>query len=638
MVARVLWGMVLIVALAFTGTTNAEVTSGRPNNPLGTYEGTLGELPIVIELREGGVARVTLDGDVSEIGWLSAGTNQRGEKLVKIPLTSIKLLYALTPTGLEMRAPARPNQVVTGRDGRPLSVLRRKVGREGADTHPVVSKGIKDTGEIRKPSVEIPQIYPWNRYDPFMDDSSVFSGDASDLPPCPKGTRWTTEELRAKGNLILALSCVGQTGRNGPMLMVLKNGTKLVQSVFRDGRREGRFIQRSPKGGKLLDGWYANDKKIGVWLIWNEKDGSFSHQELWREGVKTAATKTEGGLLELNVDDILSGFSCPEGSKTEEKTTGTTTFRYCIERKGVEHGPAIGWEKTGQVVFRSNFEHGKQHGDTAFWYSSGQLMLRASFNQDYPESHGRRWHDNGVVSVEMTFANGQPEGQYHEYNASGGVITEGKYVEGKKEGLWRAVGRYGLLTQVWERGNLKSGKVQGIFGSIPTKSKSPTLVYQGLEILAPVFGLAEEWVKAEVLVGKVKRARRQLNRTAHTADRERICNEFDTMRMKMDAFSGYSGQAKQLYSDVVDAFCAMKFAPDRNPMFPDSPVKVACKLSNITGRLEESGECIEVSPESCAKRLSTVCKGCRVNMQTNKYECSGRSKSKKRSKKRPGKK
>lgn len=627
MVQRVLQCVVCLCVVVISVPVVAETPVDGHEELLGTYSGYLGGLSISLDIREGQVVFFQSDGDaISELQWQYAGRSPRGELLVRIPLETIQLFYALTPAGLEMRSPANPMQVVTGRNGRPLSMLYRKAVVESAEGQAVAQGGETSTLTRAEPLNLESREFPWNRYDPVVDDSPFL--DAK-LPSCPEGAHRTNEELWSEGVPMILLTCVGSTGRNGPMIMVLKNRVKILECFFRDDQLEGRFVQRAPKGGKTMDGWYVNGKKQGIWLVWGEEDGDFSHQELWKDDVKIADGKEEGGMLVLEQGTTLQGFSCPDGEKTDDKDVESRTYKYCLDKKGLKHGPAIGWEKTGQVIFRGNFDRGRQHGDATLWYPSGQIMMRSSYNQDYPEGHHIAWHDNGVVSGEVNYENGQPIGIYHEYNKIGGVIAEGSFLEGKKHGLWRAIVGRGLQEQEWDHGNLKSGRVKGIFGTITTKNSDPGIVQSALETLAPILGLVEDWVMVQVLVEKVPRARPELNVVGHEADRTRICEEFSGIRRLLQQYAVSSDSAENDYRETIEAFCHMKFSPDRNPMFPDSPVKVACELSNVSGLLEESGECIEVSPEACSKLLLNLCSDCGFSKQGG-FKCSGRFGSKKK--------
>jgi len=203
----------------------------------------------------------------------------------------------------------------------------------------------------------------------------------------------------------------------------------------------------------------------------------------------------------------------------------------------------------------------------------------------------------------MFYRNGKEHGSCTVWNASGGSIVEGQYVDGKKDGLWKTLSG----NQRWREGDLVGGSVRGMFGEVQVKTRHPQIAAYTLEALAPVQGILEEYVMVTVLTTRVPAARESLNKAAHEGDRSRVCNGIDNAAREV--FNVYRGATtEQGFRDGIQAFCNMKFDPNRNPMMPDSPVLLDCTMSNVGGRgVQTTGRCVEVTPKACADIIDKMC-------------------------------
>ena len=582
---------------------------------IGKYKGNQGDAPISITLAPNGDAIIDLNGKSLAVKWKVVGKAAQGEPLIHIVDTI--LFYARTSTGLVMTgAPNSRKGAVPVRDGRGTLFSTLALVSEGqADP---VAEGTTEPTEDPAPGGGTPGAlpFPWNHYDPQFESHKIEGDDDSGLPSCPPGAKRFAEQQR--GLPVVMIGCRNPSGEvEGYFVMAAQNRVKLAEGTMRDGKRQGRYVTRSPKGWKTSDGFYLDDQKNGLWLDWNE-DGSFAGQTLWQRGVKVADATLEGGLAQLDVATVTAEFSCPEGTHPKEarapeaKGSSQATFRYCqMDGKEEKHGPAIGWLPSGQVVFSNRFEHGKDVGPTTIWYPTGQVENRLE-TDDAGTGVVLRWHEWGVLAARGTLVDGELHGKYEEYTGTGGVRLEGQYLHGRKDGVWRWAGSSGLVEQVWKDGNLKSGRVRGLFGTVPTKSTSPEAVHAGLEALAPVLALSQDWVAVEVLTTKRRAARRSLDRAGHERDRERICEVWQNVYRDVAWHGRGSGNERSLLDDTQSAFCEMSFSRDRNPMVPDAPVLAGCTTSNAGGSLRNTGACVEITPDDCRQVVKKMCNGCKM--------------------------
>jgi len=625
------WLRVLVVLVVVILRIDVARAEALPPELLGTYEGALGDAPLVVELMDREMARVTIGGASLTQGLPIPspykGRTGQGEHLVQLMLPRMNLVYAVSPTKMEMRAPADPGILVTGKDGSPVSVLYR----EGAHPDLSVSREEEDAAEDSpSPAPDSDSLYqgylPWNAYDPSIDDSHQISRDASDLPACPPGTSQVMEN--AAGGLIKFIACSGGTYREGPLLGVIQTRVKVHQGTLVEGKKQGRFVQRATGGWKASDGFYLADEKHGLWLIWDD-DGQFQRQELWDHGALVATGREGDGILDAGSLPPVQ-FGCPAGTDQAEEAEEGLTVRYCLDGSGRKQGLAVGIYENGHLALRNHFEDDLPHGVLTSWYPSGQIRLRLPSTRGLPHGVGLTWHENGVPASRQEFSAGLPVGVHQEYNRNGGVVAEGAYKEGKKDGTWKMVMGRGLLTQRWENGNLKSGRLKGLMGDIPMMSEHPKMVEEGITHLGPVLGRMEDFVSTHALVEHSAQARQALDQQGHHRDRTIICEDFYDLERTLTATASSRNRpyVDEAIDDTIAAFCEMRYSPNRDPWFPENPVLLDCSISNSSGSLGQEGTCLEMTPAMCVEILSKMCEGCKNEVDLERgwsaYTCPAR--------------
>jgi antitoxin component YwqK of YwqJK toxin-antitoxin module len=274
---------------------------------------------------------------------------------------------------------------------------------------------------------------------------------------------------------------------------------------------------------------------------------------------------------------------CPEGGQQQKGAPDGLPAVWC-EKEGKKQGKAVAWYVNGGKQSEGEFKDGKQHGKWMGWYPNGNKSAETQFKDGLIHGKGATWYESGRKLGEVQFKNGKEHGQWTMWHENGQKKSESHYKDGKL---------HGALTAWYEDGQLKDER-EYIEGVDPVEAAYDTH-------LAPIGRMLSEWVQLSVLVKKVPKARKSLNKAGHEADRRTACAALRKARKKY---------GKHVHGQAIDSFCQGYFDPMRDPMMPDNPVKVACTTTNAGwGGVHDEGHCIEITPDMCGKVVRKMCRG-----------------------------
>jgi antitoxin component YwqK of YwqJK toxin-antitoxin module len=80
----------------------------------------------------------------------------------------------------------------------------------------------------------------------------------------------------------------GLAVRHGPSRTYYDDGGVWTEETFRDGVREGTFVEYHRNGRKAREGGYARGEREGRWTIWYES-GVVEEESGWSAGVRDGA-------------------------------------------------------------------------------------------------------------------------------------------------------------------------------------------------------------------------------------------------------------------------------------------------------------------------------------------------------------
>jgi antitoxin component YwqK of YwqJK toxin-antitoxin module len=76
----------------------------------------------------------------------------------------------------------------------------------------------------------------------------------------------------------------GRPRRHGPSRTWYDDGKPWVNEAWKDGARDGPFVEYHRNGRKAREGAYAAGRKTGRWVVWYES-GVLEEETTWRDGV-----------------------------------------------------------------------------------------------------------------------------------------------------------------------------------------------------------------------------------------------------------------------------------------------------------------------------------------------------------------
>jgi antitoxin component YwqK of YwqJK toxin-antitoxin module len=76
----------------------------------------------------------------------------------------------------------------------------------------------------------------------------------------------------------------GRPRRHGPARTWYDDGKPWVTEAWKDGARDGAFVEYHRNGRKAREGAYVGGRKTGRWVVWYES-GVLEEETTWRGGV-----------------------------------------------------------------------------------------------------------------------------------------------------------------------------------------------------------------------------------------------------------------------------------------------------------------------------------------------------------------
>jgi antitoxin component YwqK of YwqJK toxin-antitoxin module len=219
--------------------------------------------------------------------------------------------------------------------------------------------------------------------------------------------KWLT--MREDGSTLLESEFV-KDKKNGFEYKFGLKGQIVETSFYKDGLREGDYIEKTEKGLTREKGQYANGKRVGFWSVYYLTD----------EKGKELTTEIQKEILECK-DDLRNGKYTKfnfNGSKSEEAT----------------------------------FVDGKRNGLVVFYYPSGEMKSEGKYEPvpPKPNSNIENYNKSLMQCAEMEEGSGgevvnKKAGDWKEYYPNGQIYSIGKFDGGAKVGEWKYYSSKGVL-------------------------------------------------------------------------------------------------------------------------------------------------------------------------------------------------
>jgi antitoxin component YwqK of YwqJK toxin-antitoxin module len=103
----------------------------------------------------------------------------------------------------------------------------------------------------------------------------------------------------------------------------------------------------------------------------------------------------------------------------------------------IKHGPCIYYSKTGRMIEKSTYDHGKTVGIKKGWYESGKLKDSGMYSNGVLIGDEFGWFEDGSIRTIKKFdTSGTGNGHYVNYYSNRAVRDSGTYSNNKRNGTW----------------------------------------------------------------------------------------------------------------------------------------------------------------------------------------------------------
>ena len=235
----------------------------------------------------------------------------------------------------------------------------------------------------------------------------------------------------------------------GPLI---EDKTNKQIGEFKDGYKDGLFIEFYPNRKKNCEGKYSMGIKEGTHVYWYEngsKKNEFNYtngkkngkQEEWFENGQKhienvfASDIFNGTQIEWfengnKKSEINYGNGKKDGKQEEWFENGQKQIEY-IFASDVFNGAQNEWYENGNKKSEINFSNGKKEGKQEEWFENGQKHIENIFVSDMFNGNQMEWSKNGNLKKEENYLGGTPNGNHIYYNNSNSKQKEVLYKNGK---------------------------------------------------------------------------------------------------------------------------------------------------------------------------------------------------------------
>jgi antitoxin component YwqK of YwqJK toxin-antitoxin module len=251
-----------------------------------------------------------------------------------------------------------------------------------------------------------------------------------------KEGKWLT--LREDGSILLESEFV-KDKKNGIENKFGTKGQIIETSFYKDGLREGEYIEKTEKGLTREKGQYAIGKRVGFWSVYylTDEKGKEVTTEIQKEQLECRDDVRNGKYTKFNLN----------GSKAEDAT----------------------------------FVDGKRNGLAVFYYPSGDKKSEGRYEPVLPKPNTNmdKYNKSLMQCAEMEEGSGgeivnRKLGEWKDYYPGGQIFAIGKLEGGIKVGEWKYYSSKGVLRaqgKMKNEVNFEEGKLFNEEGTIEGEGK-----------------------------------------------------------------------------------------------------------------------------------------------------------------------
>jgi antitoxin component YwqK of YwqJK toxin-antitoxin module len=203
----------------------------------------------------------------------------------------------------------------------------------------------------------------------------------------PEGVFLKETERRDDGFTYLKGSDTPYTGK---IFINYENGQKRAEANYKDGKKDGLYVQWHQNGTKAAEVNHKDGKREGLTIGWY-KNGQKMAEGNFKDGKLVEASEKRWNEKGEPVAEVKPEEPVPEVKPELERREGIT---YLKGSDTPYTGTQIGYWK-GEKASETNYKDGNQDGLHVMWHENGQKMFEANWKDDKILPARKYWNSKG---------------------------------------------------------------------------------------------------------------------------------------------------------------------------------------------------------------------------------------------------
>ena len=264
----------------------------------------------------------------------------------------------------------------------------------------------------------------------------------------PDSSRWKDEVVSNDTTYLMSYFNPDSTHQqtvvngNGQVNTYYTSGGLKESFTFKNGLKDGPFIERLASGIPSVEGTFLGGKKHGTWTFYFangdvEKQVQYLNDSLngpYKVYFENRIVQTEGNyVLGLKTGNWVwrrsDGGIDMQGEFNDDNQDGAWEYFY----------------SSGERSYTANFTNGKKSGAWNYYYKDGTPFKKGTYLDDQKEGKWSTWYEDGTLLLEGVYIQGLEDGEWKNYWPNGRLKNQSYFKKGKLNGAWYSFSPEGKL-------------------------------------------------------------------------------------------------------------------------------------------------------------------------------------------------
>ncbi|MFN8241271.1 MAG: toxin-antitoxin system YwqK family antitoxin [Bacteroidales bacterium] len=210
------------------------------------------------------------------------------------------------------------------------------------------------------------------------------------------------------------------------------------------GMKQGYWIKKYPNGNRQYEGYFRNDKPVGILRRYFDTDTLRS----------VMMHKPDGKTVETIIYHP-NGYIASKGTFVNQIKEGIWEF-YSSASKN-------------HLMLSETYHDNLKDGETLKYYPSGAILEKMNYSKDIKNGSWTQYYPDGRICLKTNYVNGKLEGKFEVLYPDGKPQYTGVYRNDSRDGKWKVFNTDGSLKK----------EIEYVMG----KAKNPELIKEETEYL-----------------------------------------------------------------------------------------------------------------------------------------------------------